>query len=570
MKLLSWLLVISVAAGVHSAGSHCRCLPSDECWPSVETWKQFNSSINGHLVNPLPPASPCHDPNFDAVKCKAAHANWGVSYWRISQPGALVQTTWEVLANETWGCQLNATSSTLCTQGNIPTYAANVSSVKEIQKAVRFAAKHNLRFVIKNTGHDYLGRSTAAGALSVWVHNLNTVTLHDHFVPARSHKKPTIAITIQTGVPIQDMYAAVAKKNWVVVGGASTNVAGGGGYVGAGGHSPISPNYGLAADNALQFTVVLANGQVVVANEAQHSDLFWALRGGGASTWGVVIDVTFRAHPGPSVVSYASFTAYLPNAPAFRSLVEAFVSLQPNISEDGFAGFSYIANNTLLFGYSALDKNKTQVAASLQHFVDYAKSTGAYSDLNITEYSSWNDYWINYSCPTGNCQSLGGGSAYLASRLIPAENFERPAELTSALLNISNTEVGYTISHLVAGGNVSKRDPNSVAVNPAWRNALWHTILTSTYPDNASPETRKSIHNRLTDINGVLRDITPGSGCYMNEADANEPNWQQAFFGSHYERLRYIKSQVDPKHLFICRNCVASDEWDESLNCRIR
>jgi FAD/FMN-containing dehydrogenase len=47
-------------------------------------------------------------------------------------------------------------------------------------------------------------------------------------------------------------------------------------------------------DNVLQFTIVLANGSLVTANSYQHPDLFWALRGGGGGTYGVVTSASYK------------------------------------------------------------------------------------------------------------------------------------------------------------------------------------------------------------------------------------------------------------------------------------
>jgi len=67
-----------------------------------------------------------------------------------------------------------------------------------------------------------------------------------------------------------------------------------GGWLQSGGHSPFSTIHGLAADNALEFKVVTADGNLVVANEVVNQDLFWALRGGGGGTWGVVVEATVK------------------------------------------------------------------------------------------------------------------------------------------------------------------------------------------------------------------------------------------------------------------------------------
>lgn len=63
-----------------------------------------------------------------------------------------------------------------CTQGGYSSYAVNVSNVAQVQLALNFARQTNVRLVVRNTGHDYNGRSTGAGALSVWTHHLKDIT----------------------------------------------------------------------------------------------------------------------------------------------------------------------------------------------------------------------------------------------------------------------------------------------------------------------------------------------------------------------------------------------------------
>jgi FAD/FMN-containing dehydrogenase len=56
-----------------------------------------------------------------------------------------------------------------------------------------------------------------------------------------------------------------------------------------GGHSPLSTLHGMAADQLLNLEVVTADGRFVTANAKENADLFWALRGGGGSTYGYVV-----------------------------------------------------------------------------------------------------------------------------------------------------------------------------------------------------------------------------------------------------------------------------------------
>ena len=63
-----------------------------------------------------------------------------------------------------------------------------------------------------------------------------------------------------------------------------------------GGHGPLAPGYGLGVDNILEATIVLANTSVVTVNAKQNSDLYWALRGGGGSNWGIITSITVKAY----------------------------------------------------------------------------------------------------------------------------------------------------------------------------------------------------------------------------------------------------------------------------------
>ena len=66
-----------------------------------------------------------------------------------------------------------------CTLGNYVSYAVAVEDEKDIKETIKFADKHNIRLVIRNTGHDYNGRSTGAGGLAIWTHHLKDTKVID-------------------------------------------------------------------------------------------------------------------------------------------------------------------------------------------------------------------------------------------------------------------------------------------------------------------------------------------------------------------------------------------------------
>ena len=69
----------------------------------------------------------------------------------------------------------------------------------------------------------------------------------------------------------------------------------------------------------------------------------------------------------------------------------------------------------------------------------------------------------------------------------------------------------------------------------------------------------------------ALRQVAPDMGAYINEADPNEPNFQQAFWGENYPRLLEIKRRVDPNDVLWCKPCVGNERWKEvgDLLCKV-
>ena len=108
---------------------------------------------------------------------------------------------------------------------------------------------------------------------------------------------------------------------------------------------------------------------------------------------------------------------------------------------------------------------------------------------------------------------------------------------------------------MVSGGQVSNTSNFNNSVNPGWRTALLHMVLTQGWLDTTPAGDREYVIGdlrRKVKILDRLSTIYPGA-CYWNEADPGESDWQQKFFGtrSNYDTLKSIKQIVDPDGLFI-------------------
>src|SRR5262249_49542708 len=207
-------------------------------------------------------------------------------------------------------------------------YAVVGEDAADIQAAVDFARRHRLRLVVKGTGHDYLGRSNAPDSLLVWTHEMRQVSVDDAFVPrgGAAAEAGVPAVSVGAGARWIEAYQEVTVKHGrYVQGGGCTSVGAAGGFMQGGGFGSWSKKYGIAAASMLEAEVVTADGKLLVANACQNQDLFWALRGGGGGTFGVVTKVTLMTHPLPSHFGFVLGTIVARSDAAYRELIGEFL-----------------------------------------------------------------------------------------------------------------------------------------------------------------------------------------------------------------------------------------------------
>lgn len=169
-------------------------------------------------------------------------------------------------------------------------------STEEVAAIVRILNENEENFAIKSGGHNankYF--ASIDGGPLISTKYLNEVT----FDPA------SMTVRVGPGNDWQDVQEALQPAGVTVVGGRIGEV-GVGGYIVGGGLSFLSTEYGWAANNVVEFEVVLHNGTVVTASKDSHADLYKALKGGGNS-FGIVTAYTMMAHvQSPEVSSYSN------------------------------------------------------------------------------------------------------------------------------------------------------------------------------------------------------------------------------------------------------------------------
>jgi len=151
------------------------------------------------------------------------------------------------------------------------------------------------------------------------------------------------------------------------------------------------------------------------------------------------------------------------------------------------------------------------------------------------------------------------------SRLFPRKNWDNDELYSKSLAAIrSAIEANYTFHSLAMSPTreVAGWPGIDSGLNPAWRSAILHAILIGTQPDNLTPQAARDEEARIQSYMDVWRQLTPGSGSYMNEGDPGEPDWQHSFFGDNYATLLKIKRLWDPWGVFWAQRTVGSESWE--------
>ncbi|KAL4879308.1 hypothetical protein BJY04DRAFT_193725 [Aspergillus karnatakaensis] len=537
---------------------NCRCMPGDECWPSPATWSRFNQSIDGRLIATVPLGTPCHGAAYDEAACAALREEW-------TQPELHFETSSSIMAPffANGSCDPFHPVDKPCTLDNYIVYAVNVSKPDHISEAIRFSTEHNIRTVIRNTGHDYNGKSTGAGALGIWTHNLKDIEIKD-WKDSRYNGK---AIKLGSGVQGHEAYEAADAQGLEVVGGECPTVGIAGGYTQGGGHSALASKHGLAADQVLQWEVIDGQGNFITATrDNEYSDLFWALSGGGGGTYGVVWSMTSKAHPGTPVSGLnLTFTNEGISQDTFYEAVTLYHATLPSLVDAGAMSVWYFTNASFSIApLTGPDIPVAELEKLVKPFTDGLTTLGITYTYHAEQFPR---YLAQFNAMQG--EILVGTAQYggwLVPRSVVTENNEA---LTAGYRHI--TESGATF--IGVGLNVSKAVAGDVhnAILPAWRETLIDTTLTTPWEFAAEEKMREQQRKMTEDYIPTLMALSPYSGAYMNEADFQQPGWQGIFYGENYGALRQVKAKYDPNDVFYAWQAVGSDEWtvrDAGRLCR--
>ena len=547
-------------------------------WPEADVWATLSKEVGGRL---LPVPSP-----FEACAIGAAGEDSSAMLANLKNPFFAQRHAGATQTNG-W---LDAWTSV------VSPYAVAANSAKDIAAAVNFARDNGVKLVVKGAGHDYLGRNCAPESLLVWTVNMRDVTFIKSFKPEGASKdvEALPAISAEAGALWVDVYQAASANGRYVQGGGCTSVGAAGGFVQGGGYGSFSKRFGSGAGGVLQYEVVTADGEILTANAHQNEDLFWALRGGGGSTFGIVTKVFYRTHDMPETMGLVQGSLKADGDLAFHQLLKLLFDFFPDHLNNPDWGEQIRVNpdNSVDIFMTWLDMSVEEAKAvwrplldRLAHHPDVFTTEMAYQSHPFKDL--WNiDYWKETDpafividelpgAVSGHFwwkSNSGEAAAFIdayQSRWIPLKLFENPSKLATLFLQASRfASLSLHINKGLAGvpADVMERE-RETAIHPAALEAgalvISATRQSGRYPDMPDHEpdidSGREKARRISSAMDLLREATPGGGAYLNECDYFEAGWKQALYGPHYGRLLAIKHKSDPRNVFRVHHGVGSD-----------
>ncbi|MGH6991955.1 MAG: FAD-binding protein [Caulobacteraceae bacterium] len=552
-----------------AAGRRGWVMPGEAGWPDEAAWARLSAAVGGRLSNGQLP---------DLAKAKAE----GVlldPYWISAHPGVTESSGW-----------LDAWRSTPSA------FVLAAESPADVAAAVRFARAHGVRLAVRSAGHSYLGLSCAPGSLLVWLHPLGEVEVHDAFTPQGGSGPGVPALSAGGGAIWMHAYQAASVKAGRYVQGGGCTTVGVGGLVLGGGFGSYSKAFGLAAASLLEAEIVTADGTVRTVNADRDPELFWALKGGGGGTFGIVTRFTLATHELPASFGSTQGRFQAKSEEAYGRLIAAFLDAYAANLHNPHWGeqihFSPERQLSISMVFQGLTGAQAHAAwAPLVNFVaahpeDYSVEQ-PFAAMPLPAREFWNESFLARFAPqaierdtrpgalpgdywwAGDSGQVGVfwhayASAWLPERLLdPAE---RP-RLVSAIAAASQF-YGFALhfNKGLAGASGEVREAAlSCATNPQVASAFALAIIADAGPPlyfGVQPnlvEARaraKLVHSAMA----ALLLAAPGAGSYLNETDYFQADWRRAFWGENYPRLLRVKHRVDPERLFEVHHGVGSEE----------
>ncbi|XP_010441896.1 PREDICTED: berberine bridge enzyme-like 4 isoform X1 [Camelina sativa] len=433
----------------------------------------------------------------------------------------------------------------------------------QVQASIICSKKLGIHFRVRSGGHDFEAMS--------FVSRIETPFILIDFSKLRQIDVDIEdnSTWVQAGATLGELYYRIAEKSKVhgFPAGLCTSV-GIGGYMTGGGYGSLMRKYGLAGDNVLDVKMVDANGKLL-NRTSMGEDLFWALRGGGGASFGIVLAWKIKLVPVPETLTMFTVTKTPKQDPGMK-IISKWQRIASKVMEElhirvEFTAVGNKGNRTVMMSYKGqfLGEKVTLMKVMNKVFPELGLT-----DLDCTEMS-----WIESALRNGGFANGSSIDVLLQLQSPLGKNYFKaksdfvkepisPLGLKGMFKRLIKEDTPFL--NWTPYGGMMARIPESEIPFPHRKGILFLILYQTNWPEN---DKRPSRHiNWIRELYSYMapyvssnprqayvnyRDLDLGQN--MNNAKVNSieaKTWGAKYFKDNYNRLVKIKTKVDPENFF--------------------
>jgi FAD/FMN-containing dehydrogenase len=413
----------------------------------------------------------------------------------------------------------------------LPALRIVCKSTNSVAEAIKWVSYHELPFALRSGGHCYEGFSQS-----------NCVIIDCRHIDSIEVDSDRGLVMVGAGASLGRIYRKIAAAGYALPAGSCPTV-GIAGHTLGGGMGLLGRQFGLACDNVEQLTIVDASGVIRLVDKRHNPDHFWAAVGGGGGSFGAVTRFVFRMHPLSHVHTFGATWEFSEEASGLTKAIKLFDAWQRWAPK---APKSITALMTVQKGLKGKLRlrcigqstgSKEELESELSgHLLDLRPT----HKLHVKKRTFFQA--VEHFC--------GGNFDYDSVYFEGKSDVVKGALSKTALQTMFRGILSQPIAHVVAicdpfGGAIADV-PCHASAFPYRGANTWGIQYYSQWEKQAQSPGRLA---QMASIYDAMRPFMSGSA-YVNYPDTEIENYAYSYWGNNLERLREIKTRVDPRNLF--------------------
>ncbi len=394
----------------------------------------------------------------------------------------------------------------------LPAAVAECANATDVVTTLKFVERFKLPVVGKSGGHSYVGASTNHGGVVLSVRPISAITFDG------------TTAKVGAGAPLDRVYSALGAENRVIPAGSCPSVGVSGLTLG-GGLGLGNRAYGLTCDTVTQVQVVTPDGKIRTANATTEPELFWACRGGGGGTLGVVTAFWFTTVASPLIGTFSARWSWS----RAEAVVRGWQRYLQSASDEVWASLRLTANGngTLSASVFGVDVSNNPTAA-------LDKLIASVGGREPDQHSATKNRRFQPDPPDQRTVFYAGTD--VLGQALPASGI---TALLGAMDGAARAKVSGTAIFDPLGGAIARKPVDATAF--AWRKSF-ASIQWYSQTSNGK--------GARTWIASGHKAVAPWAvGGYVNYLEADRTNGA-LYFGPNLPKLARIKKQYDPTNVF--------------------